>query len=297
MIKKILFYVALALLLWIFYTQNEHHGRIFSWAKYDIECGRFFKSGDYKNAAGCYKKAIKEHNESPKFRYFLASAMYFNKEYPGAVYHSTYIIGKLKSLNYALRANQIYEASNKLFKETKKPDDYMHLLNSITFWDKKMPLRVWIQPSNLNIDLRYTLSAWQKALEPLITFELTLNKYDADITVNFVDSRQMLKLCNKNSKEGSGKASDIIAGCTLLEYKGPIITRANIYLDYFDKRNSRFTNGIIYSVLMHEMGHAIGINGHSDSKYDVMYPYSNDYNYIRRPSIRDINTAGRLYLR
>ena len=292
MIKKILFYTILTLLLWIFYTQNEHHGRFISWTRYDIGCGRYFKTKDYRKAQACYKEAVKEHSESPKFRYVLAKSMYFNKEYPGAVYHAAYTISKLRSSNYAFQANQIYEASNKLFKEARKPDDYMHLLNSITFWDKKMPLIVWIQPNNLNIDLRHTLSAWQKPLEPFIEFELTPNKEEADITVNFVDSGQMLKLCNKSSS----KKGDTIAGCTLLEYKGPIITRANIYLDYFDKSNSRFTNGIIYSVLMHEMGHAIGINGHSDSKYDVMYPYSNDHNYIRRPSTRDINTLRRLYL-
>ncbi len=37
-----------------------------------------------------------------------------------------------------------------------------------------------------------------------------------------------------------------------------------------DKENTKFTNVTIYSVLVHEIGHAIGIVGHSENKYDIM---------------------------
>ena len=44
---------------------------------------------------------------------------------------------------------------------------------------------------------------------------------------------------------------------------------------------------------IYEIGHALGMGGHSDNRSDVMYGKSGTYN--TRPTARDIRTLERIY--
>ncbi len=73
-----------------------------------------------------------------------------------------------------------------------------------------------------------------------------------------------------------------------------LIPKAEIYLARFAKSGKRLSDNDVYGVLVHEIGHAIGITGgHSKNKSDVMYPSSDNYNL--RPTRRDINTVKKIY--
>lgn len=69
----------------------------------------------------------------------------------------------------------------------------------------------------------------------------------------------IISLTNQRSPDGH-------AGTTWFVYDGSIITKAYITIYNVDK----ISNAQLYSIVMHEMGHALGI-GHTTADEDVMY--------------------------
>ena len=230
------------------------------------------------------------HGESSKFNYRLAEVFYNLKDYPACIYYANKAFLSDNTAHYKKYANNIMASSMSKLKMTKSSDDYLNLLTSIATWDK-MPIKVWFQPTNLNINLESALQAWQKYLAPTVSFKVVYNKNDADITVSFADENQVRKFCNKVEER------EIIGGCTRVSTQLNTINKAEILLNMLDKENTKFTNVTIYSVLVHEIGHAIGIVGHSENKYDIMSAKTSQYNYFSYPTKRDLTTVLKLYSR
>ena len=63
-----------------------------------------------------------------------------------------------------------------------------------------------------------------------------------------------------------------------------------------DPMNRKYTKDELYSIILHEIGHAIGLSGHSKSKGDIMFfstaTYLNGEGII---SNRDKNTVKKIY--
>ncbi len=55
-----------------------------------------------------------------------------------------------------------------------------------------------------------------------------------------------------------------------------------------------FSNENMYKTSLHEVGHALGLQGHSDVASDIMYPTVNE-NQVGRLKPRDVNTMSQLY--
>ena len=147
-----------------------------------------------------------------------------------------------------------------------------------------MPIRVWIQHTDNNANLKNAFYTWQNALYPTVSFEMVDKKEKANLTVEFGDA---VRDC----------ATDEAAGCTKAYHyikNDSIIGKAEIYITRFTKYGNRLSDNDIYGVLVHEIGHAIGIyGGHSKNKSDIMYPRMDNYNL--RPTRRDINTVKKIY--
>ena len=176
-------------------------------------------------------------------------------------------------------ANKILNDKNSL--QDNDSGDYYNEIEQKTRW-AKTPIKVWIQHTNNNANLKNAFYTWQNALYPTIAFEMVNRKEDAQLQVVF-----------GNLPQGSPKGAVGITQTRTYLKNPSVLGIATIYLTQFDPYGSRLSDNNIYGVLVHEIGHAIGIGGHSKNKNDVMYPSTDNYNL--RPTRRDINTVRKIY--
>lgn len=101
----------------------------------------------------------------------------------------------------------------------------------------------------------------------------------------------------------SGQTCRYVVGFTTPNYKGPTLYDMTIVLYTNDPFGNYFSDKELYNTILHEIGHALGIMGHSYSTEDLMYmtadndssfyaPYRSSFQYL---SSKDINTIRLLY--
>jgi len=162
---------------------------------------------------------------------------------------------------------------------------------------KTFPLKVSIgnvPTANWAQGAREAFRIWQQ----MFPFELTAEPEEADIRFNW-----------EGGTEIEGAAGDemdwvefhVVGG----EFTGRKVARISIDLTH------NWSKDEMRAIVLHEMGHALGIRGHSDSKGDIMYwqmqeknrrvvvprmPYPFNWkSLVSKPSQRDLNTLIRLY--
>lgn len=134
------------------------------------------------------------------------------------------------------------------------------------------PIYVYVpEYGNFTQLMKKAFSTWQNQSKNLVRFSFVNSSSSAQIHVEFVD---FVTNCS-----GHGHA----VGCTQLATRGKnyyksVVTigtkeYARVYdgLLYTSKLQYRKENNI-YGVMLHEIGHALGL-GHSDDNQSIMYPY------------------------
>ena len=183
-------------------------------------------------------------------------------------------------------------------------DNYIEqvpLDKGIMRWDeKKFPLKVKINntsginiPSYYNQEIMKAFAQWQAATN-FIRFSITNSNQDANIIVDI--SQLPSNTCTeKNCK--------YVVGYTTPNYKDSTLYNMKIVLYANDPFGNFFSDKELYNTTLHEIGHALGIMGHSYSSEDLMYmategdnnfysPYRSSFQYL---SSKDINTVKLLY--
>jgi len=168
-------------------------------------------------------------------------------------------------------------------------DNYLTyiLLNGkvVHFSTNRMPLKVFISDgrgvsgwnSGMKLAVVYAMRAWQTATHNRIYFTQVDSEANADIVVHW----------RKNFSDG-------ILGISPLQTVGDTIVQSDVNLaTYYPDSNAPIPSEDLKAIAVHEMGHAIGLRGHSPNPDDIMFfSKTRPQNTL---SQRDINTIGMLY--
>lgn len=180
-------------------------------------------------------------------------------------------------------------------------------------WDpKRFPLAVWVEPPSIGEPLQNefspkqpedfveaawrALAAWQEALGGVVSFKRAESKAASDLQVELIGQEGP-------ALEGEGvqvlgntplaracqvKSGDVKAGHLEVSFEVP---RIQVYVaDQF----GLLPPDQVERNVLHEMGHALGMRGHSPIPADLMYEVARDRR-VDRLSTEDVNSFRALY--
>lgn len=143
------------------------------------------------------------------------------------------------------------------------------------------PLVVYIE-NNPNLppyyyqQIRKAFDRWQNASGNFITFKYTLEKNKADIRCIFPASFE--RKCGVSN----------IAAWHGYKYEKNLIKYSEIKFARVSCQRTLYPPEIIYTTALHEIGHSLGLNGHSSNPKDLMYPVSSKKNDISDNDLRTL---------
>jgi hypothetical protein len=191
-------------------------------------------------------------------------------------------VPKIKSIVGILRANAGDNSSSGDYKASACPDGYRWASN-------RMPISVYIASGagchgyrdNFPDIVKTAFQDWAAASNGLVSFRFVDQPATANIRVSWTDTTKVF------SKVGDG------GECVPYE-TGGMLTGATIKLMTRELLTPYASDDRVKGMALHEVGHALGIMGHSTSPKDAMY-FSERVVAIPKLSDRDAKTVQALY--
>ncbi|MBY0403400.1 MAG: tetratricopeptide repeat protein [Cyanobacteria bacterium] len=265
-----------------------------------------YKSSDYKTAFQFLKKAYQADPQNPRIVFYMGLSLSQMGQYQQAR-EAFDQVGKMlppdDPLAVKARTNmavitQAHMTANgeggkasqvAALAKSKNNNNYLAYAipnGKIVHWDNtSMPIKVYINDgSNVpgwNPDMRQlfisAMNTWQSATRNKVRFAVTYSKEKADIVVRWKRNFSHNKI-GENAFQSSGNT----------------IVRSDVEVATYAGENAPpLSYPELSRTMVHELGHAIGIQGHSPYPQDIMYWMVNDAQ--SGLTSRDIATMSILY--
>ena len=138
-----------------------------------------------------------------------------------------------------------------LFAITAYADDFLR-------WKNPKKITVYIPQHKRKVMMKHCLEEWTKKTGKKIIFYYVESPQKADIEVKFVE------------KITETKTVDRTIGLTQSKYSGKYFIKSIIQIAEKTPQNITLGNDSVYTVMLHETGHAIGLLEHSKDKLSIM---------------------------
>ena len=295
-IRVIVYSLLIIFLLFFAFNQNILN------AYFLYNANNAYAQGDFENAFKNYKNAFSTNIDNKKYVAKYYSTMGKLKFYPVVQKEMIKLKTKYNNQKVNDRIDSLFEKERtKIFSEFGiNYIDHVSTNANIIHWNYEFPIMVKIEmnavPDYYIDQIKKAFFDWSQALNGELVFKYTNDK-KCDIDISFVDSIS-------GATEQYGKKLEIL-GSTIPSYSGNILNLVEIKFRKNDIDGSEFTENQIYNLALHEIGHALGISGHSYNREDTMYPTNNDAIWARETETllihkktltdRDVNTVRLLY--
>ncbi len=258
-----------------------------------------YDSKDYKTSSELFKFAYKFSNKNPDYSFYWVQSLAHQTltyDVQKDLYDISQFDDKSKAEIYATKVlaylkKQILARAGENYIEEALND------NQVLRWDlNTQPLKYFVKydvkvPDYYTSLLLDSFDKWRTKTKGLVNFAETKNKDEAQILVSFVDVDNSKFCHDEMTCEYSVGRTVPVTSDRKLKYMDIKINAKSNLKQFFEPE-------AISTVMTHEIGHALGIWGHSRFVSDVMF-YSADklYGQTREKQIshRDVNTLKLLY--